>query len=98
MNCWQWIDDLLALGNLPPVRRSISAASAWKVGAALEAAYRTLRINSEPRMTRFLAAQLSTSHYFDLTAAKNDFGYRPEISTAEGMRRLKAFMGAAGVS
>jgi nucleoside-diphosphate-sugar epimerase len=90
VNCWDWINDLLSLADLPPVRRSISAASAWKLGAALEAAYRILRIQSEPRMTRFLAAQLSSSHYFDLTAAKDDFGYEPQISTEEGMRRLRS--------
>jgi nucleoside-diphosphate-sugar epimerase len=39
-------------------------------------------------MTRFLAAQLSTSHWFDIRAARRDFGYEPRISTAEGMWRL----------
>ena len=39
-------------------------------------------------MTRFLAAQLGTSHYFDIQNAVSDFGYRPAISTEEGMRRL----------
>ncbi len=39
-------------------------------------------------MTRFLAAQLSTSHYFAIDRARRDFGYRPTVSTAEGMRRL----------
>ena len=41
-------------------------------------------------MTRFLAAQLATSHYFDITRAKEDFGYRVGVSTEEGMRRLGA--------
>ena len=39
-------------------------------------------------MTRFLATQLATSHYFDITAARQHFGYDPQVSTAEGMRRL----------
>ena len=39
-------------------------------------------------MTRFLAAQLSQSHYFDISRARRDFGYEPKISIAEGMRRL----------
>jgi len=88
VNCWPWIDQLLALAGLPPVKRSISASTAWAIGAAMEAIYRMLRIETEPRLTRFLAAQLSTSHYFDLTRAKADFGYRPRVSIEEGMRRM----------
>ncbi len=37
-------------------------------------------------MTRFLAAQLGTSHYFDIGRARRDFGYEPQVSTAEGMQ------------
>ena len=88
VNCWEWIDQLLALTGLPPVRRHVSARIAWSAGTVLEGIYRVLRRSGEPPMTRFLAAQLSTSHYFDLTPARTDFGYEPTISLAEGMRRL----------
>ncbi len=88
VNCWQWIDEILALAGLPPVRRSISLRAAWGVGAVLEGAHKALGFASEPRMTRFLAAQLGTSHYFNIARAKRDFNYSPRISTAEGMRRL----------
>lgn len=88
VNCWQWIDEILALANLPPVRKSISYPAAWRVGAALEKVYGWLRLKSEPPMTRFLAAQLATSHWFDIGAARQDFGFQPQISTAEGMQRL----------
>ncbi|MCC7084959.1 MAG: NAD-dependent epimerase/dehydratase family protein [Pirellulales bacterium] len=90
INLWKWIDELLTLANLPPVQRSISTCAAWRIGAILEAAYRGLRIRREPPMTRFLAAQLGRSHWFDLAAAQRDFGYCPAVSTAEGMRRLKS--------
>lgn len=88
VNCWDWINDLLALGKLPPVTRGISAGAAWRVGSLLEMVYRLTGRQSEPRMTRFLAAQLSKSHYFDISAARRDFGYVPAISSEEGMRRL----------
>jgi nucleoside-diphosphate-sugar epimerase len=39
-------------------------------------------------MTRFLAAQLAKSHWFDISAARRDLGYVPRVSTEEGMRRL----------
>lgn len=88
VNCWQWIDQLLALAGLPKVRKSISLAAAWRAGAALEGLWRLLRLDSEPPMTRFLAAQLGRNHYFDISRAQRDFGYAPRISTAEGLRRL----------
>lgn len=87
VNCWAWIDEMLALAGAPRVSRSISAAAARRWGAILEAAHRLLPLG-EPRMTRFLAAQLSTSHYFDISAARRDLGYAPRVSTEEGMRRL----------
>jgi nucleoside-diphosphate-sugar epimerase len=88
VNCWQWIDEILALVKLPPVQKSMSLKTAWRVGHACEAVYRLLRLEGEPPMTRFLAAQLATSHWFDIGAARRDLGYAPQVSTAEGMRRL----------
>ncbi|MHB1038653.1 MAG: NAD-dependent epimerase/dehydratase family protein [Pirellulales bacterium] len=90
INCWQWINDLLTLAGQPAVTRVMSASAAWVVGSVLEAFYRVFGLTDEPRMTRFLAAQLSRSQYFDISGARRDFGYEPKISTAEGMRRLGA--------
>ena len=90
VNCWQWINQLLALAGLPPVERAISLRAAWRIGAVCEAVYRLLRLPGEPPMTRFLAAQLALSHYFDISRARADFGYTPTISMAEGLRRLAA--------
>jgi nucleoside-diphosphate-sugar epimerase len=90
VNCWGWIDELLAQAGLPPVGRSISLGAARRAGHVLELAYRTLRLKGEPPMTRFLAAQLGLPHYFDIGRARRDFGYEPRVSTAEGMRRLAA--------
>ncbi|HUT13015.1 MAG TPA: 3-beta hydroxysteroid dehydrogenase, partial [Thermoguttaceae bacterium] len=90
VNCWDWINEILALAGLPPVEKSISFSAAWRIGAVFETIYRLLRLKSEPPMTRFLAAQLATTHHFDITRAREDFGYDPQVSTAEGMRRLGA--------
>jgi nucleoside-diphosphate-sugar epimerase len=88
VNCWEWIDRILALAGLPPVKKSISFPAAWKLGLMLETIYTLFRFKGDPPMTRFVAAQLATSHYFDITRAREDFGYRPAVSTAEGMQRL----------
>ncbi|MEW4455935.1 NAD-dependent epimerase/dehydratase family protein [Bremerella sp. JC817] len=86
---WDWINDILALDGLPPIRKSVSANVAYYAGAMMETAYKMVgRMNEEPRMTRFLARQLATHHYFDISAARHDLGYSPKVSTEEGMRRL----------
>jgi 2-alkyl-3-oxoalkanoate reductase len=79
------------------VKRSVSFSTAWHTGAFLEAIYRVLMLRSEPPMTRFVAAQLGRAHWFDISAARRDFGYEPRVSTAEGMLRLKASLAAQQV-
>jgi nucleoside-diphosphate-sugar epimerase len=88
VNCWDWINDVLALGDLPPIGKWMSFKAARRLGAVCETVYRTLPLRGEPPMTRFLAAQLATSHWFDISAARRDLGYQPRVSTAEGMKRL----------
>ena len=39
-------------------------------------------------MTRFLAHQLATAHWFDISAARRDLGYEPQVGLDEGFRRL----------
>jgi nucleoside-diphosphate-sugar epimerase len=89
VNLWDWINTLLSLAGLPPVTRSISAAAATLVGATLEGIHSLLGLSSEPRMTRFLAAQLSRSHWYRIDKAVRDFGFAPRVSVAEGLRRLE---------
>lgn len=88
VNCWGWINDILQLAGLPRVKKSISFYWAYKLGAALEGYHEMMNIETEPRMTRFLAAQLAKSHYYDISRARRDFGYQPVVSTEEGMRLL----------
>ena len=88
VNCWGWINEILEMAGLPRVRQSISYFWAYRIGAGLETYYEMMNLESEPRMTRFLAAQLAKSHYYDISRAKNDFNYYPTVSTEEGMRRL----------
>jgi len=89
VNLWRWIDQILELAGLPPVEKSISYASANAIGHLLEWGYRLTARRQEPMMTRFLAEQLSHSHYFKIDKARRDFGYEPLVSFDEGMRRLQ---------
>lgn len=95
VNCWGWINEILGLAGMGPVSKAISLRAAWRLGAVFETVYRLLRLEGEPPMTRFLAAQLARPHYFDIARARNDLGYAPRISTAEGMERLAADLRAS---
>jgi nucleoside-diphosphate-sugar epimerase len=89
---WEMVDNILKTAGLAPVRRSISRNTAWMIGAVLEIVYKTFNISGEPRMTRFLADELSTAHWFDIKAAKKDLGYSPKISMEEGLLRLEKWL------
>jgi nucleoside-diphosphate-sugar epimerase len=71
---------------------------AWGLGALCESVNAMFQLRGEPSMSRFLASQLATSHYFNITRARRDFGYEPKISIAEGMRRLAAVLQPPGRS
>ncbi len=89
---WEMIDAILKCGGLPPVRRRIAPWLAWTIGALCEALYASFRIKGEPPMTRFVARELSTAHWFDISAAKRDLGYAPQVSTSEGLARLAEWL------
>lgn len=89
---WEMVNRILDAGGKPPLTRSISPGAAYLIGAVLEWAYRTFGISGEPKMTRFVARELATAHWFDISAAKRDLGYSAEISIDEGMKRLKTWL------
>lgn len=89
---WRMIDLILAAGGKPPITKSISPALARLIGLICEQLYTIFRIKSEPPMTRFLAGELATSHWFDIGAAQRDLGYQPEVSLEQGLARLKDWL------
>ena len=89
VNCWEWINEILQMAGVPRVRQSISFRWAYRLGYALESIHELMNKDSEPRMTRFLAAQLAKNHYFDISRAKRDFGYSPRVGNAAGMLRMQ---------
>ncbi|WP_153914816.1 2-alkyl-3-oxoalkanoate reductase [Shewanella sp. TC10] len=83
------LNKILACVDIAPVTKRVPAGVAYTAGVVLESVYGLLNKQQEPIMTRFVARQLSTCHYFDISAAKQDFGYRALINIDEGMQRLK---------
>lgn len=94
---WEMVDRILAAAGLPPVKGGISAGAAIFVGTLCEWIWGAFKIAGEPPMTRFVAGELSTAHWFDIGAAKRDLGYQPEISVEEGLKRLSHWLAASGL-
>lgn len=84
------VNGLLSAADAPLVTRSISFSLAYSLGVLCEFFWRLLRLDGEPPMTRFLAEQLSTEHWYDCSAAQRDLAYQAEVSIAEGLKRLSA--------
>mgnify|MGYP002138478358 FL=1 len=84
------INRMLECAGLPPVHARISFGVAYAVGALLEAAYGILKLPGEPIMTRFVAEQLATAHWYDISAAARDFGFAPQVTMAQGFAALRA--------
>jgi nucleoside-diphosphate-sugar epimerase len=87
---WEFINRFLRGAGAPEVRRRVPLDVAWAAGAALEATWAALRLRGEPPMTRFVARQLGTDHWFNVGAARRDLGLRPAVDTWEALDRVAA--------
>lgn len=96
VNCWDWLNDLLLAAGVPTIKKSISSRTAYVAGTVLEVVYTALRMRREPRMTRFLAKQLSMDHYFDNSRAQELLGYFPILSNSQAMDKFKQAIRANG--
>ncbi len=88
------LNALLAAVAAPAVTRSVSYPLARGIGAVCDALWATHLLPGEPPLTRFLAEQLATTHWYSMAPAERDFGYRPRVSFAEGLARLATATGA----
>ncbi|ROP61434.1 NAD(P)-dependent oxidoreductase [Curtobacterium sp. PhB115] len=91
------VADLLAgictASGVPVPRMHVPAAVARVAGSLVEAVWRVRPGQDEPPMTRFLAEQLSTAHWFDQRRTRADLQWSPSVSIDEGLARLAAAAG-----
>jgi nucleoside-diphosphate-sugar epimerase len=86
---WHLINAILAADDIPPVTRRVPYWFAYAAGWLMEKTYGWLHRKGEPPMTRFLARELATAHWFNIRAAREDLGYEPRVSIEEGLARLR---------
>ena len=79
---------ICAASGVPVPRRHVPAVLARGAGSLLDAAWRTLPLPGEPPLTRFVAEQLSTAHWFDQRRTREALGWAPRIGLDEGLALL----------
>lgn len=79
----------IAAGVRPP-QWSLPAGVARAAGSLIERVWAIRPGEDEPPMTRFLAEQLSTAHWFDQRETRRALDWQPTVSIDEGLRRLSA--------
>ncbi|MCB0153594.1 MAG: NAD-dependent epimerase/dehydratase family protein [Anaerolineae bacterium] len=93
---WDFVNEMLARLEVPPVKRQVSLPLARALGGLLEWGFRTFNLAGEPRLTRFLASELAIDHYYDISRAQRDFGFAPQMSLEEGMARTVEYFRQVG--
>lgn len=92
---WSIINGLLAAAGRPPVEREVALPVARAAACAYEAAWTLLGKTTEPPLTRFVVTNLTTAHWFDISAARRDLGYSPSVTIEEGLARLADWLKGA---
>jgi nucleoside-diphosphate-sugar epimerase len=83
------LQRLCRAAGVPPPRGHLPYAAAFGAGAVLDAAWAVSRRRTTPPITRFLAQQLGTAHWFDQRRTREALGWAPRIDLDEGFDRLR---------
>lgn len=90
------IDRILDAAGLPPLKRRVPTSVAKLGGAAVERYWQRLGREDDPPMTRFVAEQLSTAHWFAQDETRRALGWSPSITLDEGFEALRTWYSEHG--
>jgi len=82
------IARLCRAAGVPQPRRRVPFPVAWAAGVAVEGVWTATRRRATPPLTRFLAEQLATAHWFDQRRTREALGWAPQVSLDDGFARL----------
>lgn len=85
---------ICAAAGVPGPRRRVPLPVAAAAGALVEAAWARAGRRDTPPLTRFLAEQLGTAHWFDQRRTRAALGWTPRTSLAEGFAALAGWYAA----
>jgi nucleoside-diphosphate-sugar epimerase len=92
----EMLGRIAAAAGCPAPRRSVPASLAKGAGSAVERAWSISGRAGEPPITRFIAEQLSTAHWFDQRLTCEALDWHPRIPLDEGFRRLREWLESLG--
>ncbi|MCL2000893.1 MAG: NAD-dependent epimerase/dehydratase family protein [Planctomycetes bacterium] len=92
VNCWDFINRILTGIGLCPVGKGISYPVAYAAGWLCEIFFSLLRQKQDPPLTRFLADQLATSHWFKVDKALCELGWQPRVELWAGVENTLAWL------
>lgn len=87
---WEFLNHLLSVRDITPIKKHVPISVAYVLATMLEVIYRIFAPHREPPLTCFVVKEMSTSHWFDISASKKDFDYEASKSMTEGLNELKA--------
>jgi 2-alkyl-3-oxoalkanoate reductase len=88
------IDGILRAAGVDVTPRQVPLRVATTAGSVVERIWPRLRPDDEPPLTRFLAEQLGTAHWFDPRPARLDLRWTPTVSIDEGLAALARWFAA----
>ena len=83
-----FLNKVLAALGAPTLTKTLSRQMGYRLGALCEWIWTTLRLATEPPLTRFIAEQMSTTHWYSMEPARRDFGYKPITTIEQGLAQL----------
>lgn len=93
---WEIISAILTALGLPEPAVTVPLPAALALAAAME--WRAALTGQEPLLTRYSVSLLARTQTYDISAAKRDLRYTPQVSVAEGIdRTLRALRESAGI-
>lgn len=82
---------ICAAAGVPGPKLQVPRRIATSVGSLVSAGWSLAKRSDEPPLTRFLAEQLGTAHWFDQRHTREALDWAPHISLEEGFVRLAEF-------
>lgn len=82
---------ILIASGIDTSLRNVPASVAIAAGTVIEQLWQLLNRQDDPPMTRFLAEQLATAHWFDQRQTQHLLNWQPAIGIEDGFLRLAAF-------